>query len=739
MAEYITGRIRLSDCDLKKNISDIKDKAKQLTFVLDERKRILVDEVPAVYGVRCGAVVSGYLRAGQSELQSVRWPKGTKPTATCLLKDLMKENGIVKATDTLVFETECLYCTKTVKVDTKDFGLPQTRMRTYMFVWRPEDGDVNDDLGYYFEKIVHHLKSPVRHSLQSFILQVDHDLIRVFREALRGPPGRQTMRSVCLEPYYWTSASTNLPHNKNPRVALGLEDTARFITNWHAHGKKQVPPHYWLEYLKCNYQREMDFIDILHASALRDAEAHDSNFSSFYWNISQNATKEKHRSSRPGIAGCITPGGDFFLPQEGRPILVSKKFSATILSTLKFHMLTLISVLQGCEKLMIQGIPYFRLALGAESEVQLGDLAGNAMSLTVVCATILSALTCRQLRKEALVSGRSVDDTLSSLIAKSATEGLYGNLKELLGSTNSEALANEPGATSATAFFAELASLAKDAIESSIWCTCETSGTSTTTSCFLECRVCRVSCCRNCICSTAGYNLESHDTRDVEISMDTHDSRAFQTRLRSIVPSILRFTSEGIEEIVAVGSGDDKHRVRGLSVYNFRLHRIKRDRMKWIIVFYARRSGEAIAEFKITVGELRRQTKRDGDEVDVGMKGELTSYLPAITQPVVFSRLLPCAVVCVSHKERNVVWKGQGESKQYILHVRGEGSTPSARTEVGLTDEAAIGLQASSQKKFNAKIFAAAKQRGEERRWLYPTGWKIWPGKSFDIWLFYLV
>ena len=47
-------------------------------------------------------------------------------------------------------------------------------------------------------------------------------------------------------------------------------------------------------------------------------------------------------------------GGEFFCSNLGRPLL-------------------------GCEKLLVQGIPYFRLALGSETEVELGDLAGNAM------------------------------------------------------------------------------------------------------------------------------------------------------------------------------------------------------------------------------------------------------------------------------------------------------------------------------------------------------------------------
>jgi hypothetical protein len=100
-----------------------------------------------------------------------------------------------------------------------------------------------------------------------------------------------------------------------------------------------------------------------------------------------------------GIAGCITPGGDFVLPHKGRPML-------------------------GCEKLLVQGIPYFRLLLGNETEVQLGDLAGNAMSLTVVSATMLAAMTCNELRT--LVNEKAATDktefTASTATASAATE-----------------------------------------------------------------------------------------------------------------------------------------------------------------------------------------------------------------------------------------------------------------------------------------------------------------------------
>lgn len=163
---------------------------------------------------------------------------------------------------------------------------------------------------------------------------------------------------------------------------------------------------------------------------------------SFVWNISQNASREKHRSACPGISGCVTPGGEFFLPHLGRPLL-------------------------GCEKLLLQGIPYFRLALGTETEVQLGDLAGNAMSLTVVCATMLAAMTCKQLRDEAKATKQSAPMPAAGRILKDSSI----DRKPLLISAGQDELLQ---VNDSLDFIKELAFLSEDAIRTSIWCTVST-------------------------------------------------------------------------------------------------------------------------------------------------------------------------------------------------------------------------------------------------------------------------
>lgn len=123
----------------------------------------------------------------------------------------------------------------------------------------------------------------MRHSLEAFLLKDDHEIIRRFREALNGPLGRQTRRTYFQDPDFWESKSSNLPHNKNTRQKLGMRDMARPQTSWGPFGEKQLPPHYWLEYVNCNDARIIDMLDILHVSAMRDAEAHDSNFVTFHW------------------------------------------------------------------------------------------------------------------------------------------------------------------------------------------------------------------------------------------------------------------------------------------------------------------------------------------------------------------------------------------------------------------------------------------------------------------------
>ena len=81
----------------------------------------------------------------------------------------------------------CILNIRTLKVNNT---IPPILFQIKVFVWQPDEGNFGDDLGKYWEEIIRYLSSPVKHSLESFILQEDHEVIRTFREALHGPPGR---------------------------------------------------------------------------------------------------------------------------------------------------------------------------------------------------------------------------------------------------------------------------------------------------------------------------------------------------------------------------------------------------------------------------------------------------------------------------------------------------------------------------------------------------------------------
>lgn len=365
--------------------------------------------------------------------------------------------------------------------------------------------------------------------------------------------------------------------------------------------------------------------------------------------------------------------------------------------------------------------------------MNLGDLAGNAMSLTVVCATMLAAVTCKELRRATLATKHQKPQrVLSDTACLRGYREKALSWEEVSSSADVQSNTLAPrAANSAASFFKDLASLAPAAILSSNWCTCETSGSNSLSEQFLQCQVCRVSCCRNCICTTSGYNLDSHKTVEISISSEEHCLAKFQSKLRQLVPPTLVFDAQGIDEIAKLN--DDEPRVSGLSNYVFALHRIKRDRKKWSIIYYARDKnglGEAIAEFRIVVGELERQDIADGDEqrVDVGMRGFLTSFFPAKTEPLVYGPLAPCAVVTVRQGSSEIQWRGRAADSTFSsFRLVGEGKTDSARVEVGLTDVASEALIETSKTRYYEKDFKKAKDRGEERRWVYPKEWKHWP------------
>ncbi|MGK3755894.1 MAG: hypothetical protein ACI8RD_008204 [Bacillariaceae sp.] len=108
----------------------------------------------------------------------------------------------------------------------------------YLFIWRSDDPD--DDLGEYFQEILNHLKAPLLHSMEAFLLPDSHDRIRSFREALRSGPGLMVKRERAKELDFWEweiSRVKDLSAHKIFREKIGLADRSRWLTGWDTRGR----------------------------------------------------------------------------------------------------------------------------------------------------------------------------------------------------------------------------------------------------------------------------------------------------------------------------------------------------------------------------------------------------------------------------------------------------------------------------------------------------------------------
>ena len=97
---------------------------------MDSEGRYVAEAVPRQVGIRAGSIVQGFVK-GNSVTNKVQplvsTDKNSKGFIT--LGQLAEKHKINLNEDTLVMEKKARYCTHLCKIDTKDYGLPQTRNR----------------------------------------------------------------------------------------------------------------------------------------------------------------------------------------------------------------------------------------------------------------------------------------------------------------------------------------------------------------------------------------------------------------------------------------------------------------------------------------------------------------------------------------------------------------------------------------------------------------------------------
>ena len=530
-------------------------------------------------------------------------------------------------TSVLVFEMPCEYRTQRVKVDTKEFGLPQTRSRYYMFAWRVDafPGVPHRDIGEGWVRLVEGLKAPLLYPVSDFLLSDDHDIARRYRDMLQGRPGEQfamhkgkgdfysdtTLKQVKGEERGVKSyqPSFDLEVNLGFKQGAGIPKFARPFTHWGPNGVLALrSPYEWTEYIRCLGRRAVDLID---ACSVKVAEAHvDALHQMVIWDISQNIHLVASLN-RPGTSCCITPGGKNYLSSLGRPMF-------------------------GYEKLLLQGIPPDKLLLGRETEVQLSDLAGNAMSMPVVSAAVLAALCvgafCRKL--QALEIEPTADDarvlatasTTAAAGGSGAQNGAHkgsGKAKKANKGHQADGAASSSAECSAAAPMKPLLAPAPTArdrnllevlrelcadtallervVASSVLCACETSGRISADS-ILKCSECLCSVCCGC---TIRFEGSSHAlcTPSCPASPAQRPRLPFECEheLRARLPASLRLSlgdlAGELDADVAACLAD------GLE---FRLARLVRARGAWQLWYcaYSEGAGSSLAHLRITLGSI---------------------------------------------------------------------------------------------------------------------------------------
>ncbi|ODH45084.1 hypothetical protein ACO22_00379 [Paracoccidioides brasiliensis] len=244
-----------------------------------------------------------------------------------------------------------------VKVDTKNYYLPQTRERGYMLCIdqttlvtpAPEDSKPSA-----FAKMMKNFERPASSPVTQFLLKNDDPRLQDAIDDISSNPikDRQAVD--------WTRYKAR---HLRYRMREGLGDK-RPLTRWQGNGTCQMPDFYWHGWSKAQTERVWDTLDVNFLRSI--IRGFDISFKSRIIDLSQGIDRELDQRAS-GIAGCLTPRGQHFVTSRGGPLL-------------------------GIESLALQGIPIDRLLLSNDSQRDLNDLAGNAMSSTVVGAAIMSAL-----------------------------------------------------------------------------------------------------------------------------------------------------------------------------------------------------------------------------------------------------------------------------------------------------------------------------------------------------------
>jgi len=258
------------------------------------------------------------------------------------------------------------YAAEFMHLDSKKYYLPQTRQRGYLVAFNADNigADAAMDIAKAWKKSMEQCQHPASAPVTSFLRSPDDPATIQARISIESKKLNNSLAELCMLRHDKIRAEHDIGANEHPHSMMvtghGRINHSRFPSNgWQRHWKRQT-------------LRIADAMDIAVAVPLKKFNI-DIRYKPFLVDVSQNVDRipiiahSNGAIKNVGLIGCITPSGDPIITNLMRPVT-------------------------GTEVMALQGMPIDDMTITTETQANLQDLAGNAMTVTVVGAAALSII-----------------------------------------------------------------------------------------------------------------------------------------------------------------------------------------------------------------------------------------------------------------------------------------------------------------------------------------------------------
>ncbi|KAJ5815684.1 hypothetical protein N7474_007461 [Penicillium riverlandense] len=381
-------------------------------------------------------------------------------------------------------------------VDTKAYYIPQTRERGYMVCIDKVrlrnievQNDTTDDavrylhLGARWKELLSKFTRPASSPAGMFLLDEDDRRLERIEKDMSTRLNATAARAEVAWERYKRHRNDYDVGNQRP---ITRSQPGSFVCH--------PPDFYWYTYINSQAERVWDTLDINFLRKIVTGD-YDMNFKERWIELSQGVDRGGESKSF-GIIGCITPCGMPFLTTRGAP-------------------------LTGLEALALQGLPLDRISLTRESQRELQDLAGNAMSSTCVGVAILAALLVGYNvleRGNGSMDYSDQDVVKTSIIPQEGYDSTQTSVED------------------AQVHIVDHVDLQARAASSASYCTCEKQSAVRTS--IFRCGLCKHTACSSC----SGNPSHSYEPLPIPRS----EPSGFTTYLKDLLPIRLKLTGISI-------------------------------------------------------------------------------------------------------------------------------------------------------------------------------------------------